>query len=363
MIAENQLPISLLLQKNLPFAVYRLPGNKNPNLVFQLEKNVETIPFERLDINEGFAIAEFESYRSKDFFLIKPEPRGLTEKLWLTIKQMPDEDIFFKKNFEISKPEYLEMANGLISQLGMGSMKKVVLSRVIPAGFKGSFNPEKFFFLMEKSYPGAFVYLFNLPGKGAWAGATPEPLLRVSEKEAETVSLAGTKAIENIVWTEKEREEQRIVTDSIVGTLKECSIKNYSQQGPETVRAGNVAHLQTTFLIPAAELQENVGKLISKLHPTPAVCGLPKHDAFSLIVKTEKHERRFYTGFLGPLNLDKRTDLFVNLRCAELGRDKMNLYVGGGLTAASIVEDEWEETVRKSGTLLTVAEKLQTFAP
>jgi isochorismate synthase len=77
-----------------------------------------------------------------------------------------------------------------------------------------------------------------------------------------------------------------------------------------------------------------------------------------LIRIVEKHDRGFYTGFLGPWNLSGESKLYVNLRCAQLHKNKMSLYVGGGLTAESNPEDEWEETVRKSQTLLSVLEKM-----
>jgi isochorismate synthase len=145
--------------------------------------------------------------------------------------------------------------------------------------------------------------------------------------------------------------------------LKNYGINNFNQKGPETVAAGKIAHLRTVFQFPVSEIKNKIGKLVKELHPTPAVCGLPKEKAFDLILTTEKHKRRFYTGFLGPVNQNGNTDLFVNLRCAELGENTMNIYVGGGLTASSVAENEWEETIRKSQTLLAVAKKLQTFAP
>ncbi len=101
-----------------------------------------------------------------------------------------------------------------------------------------------------------------------------------------------------------------------------------------------------------------MGKLIAGLHPTPAVCGLPKADAFLLIQKAELHNRKYYTGFLGPWKMENESQLFVNLRCAELGTDKINIYVGGGLTEASNPEAEYQETVHKSKTLLSVIENL-----
>ncbi|HUN02359.1 MAG TPA: chorismate-binding protein, partial [Niabella sp.] len=48
-------------------------------------------------------------------------------------------------------------------------------------------------------------------------------------------------------------------------------------------------------------------------------------------------------------------DLYINLRCMQVGKDKIAIYTGGGITAASDAEEEWQETILKSK---TVAEKI-----
>ena len=86
-------------------------------------------------------------------------------------------------------------------------------------------------------------------------------------------------------------------------------------------------------------------------HTTPAVCGLPKDESKAFILKNENYDRRFYTGFLGELNMENKTDLFVNLRCAEIFDSQANLYVGCGITKDSVPEKEWQESVNKSVTM------------
>ena len=133
--------------------------------------------------------------------------------------------------------------------------------------------------------------------------------------------------------------------------------------------AGNLAHIHSRFQIPISSVASRAGKLIAGLHPTPAVGGLPKADAFILINRAEKHNRKYYTGFLGPWQMDGKlgdnigdSKLFVNLRCAELGENAINIYVGGGLTALSNPEEEYTETELKSKTILSVVENLWKFA-
>ena len=212
--------------------------------------------------------------------------------------------------------------------------------------------------LLEK-YPAAFVYIWYHPAVGMWAGATPETLFSLENGKFTTMALAGTQRVkgdEELIWGLKEREEQQIVTDYIKTELKGLITRTAPAR---TVRAGQVAHICTEL---EGTLTKDFGliQLVNKLHPTPAVCGLPKETARSFIIEHEGYDRKFYTGFLGEINLSldsetsAKTHLFVNLRCMELFENKAVLFVGGGITGDSDKEKEWEETVAKSATMRSI---------
>jgi isochorismate synthase len=130
--------------------------------------------------------------------------------------------------------------------------------------------------------------------------------------------------------------------------LRESNI-GFKQSELKTIAAGPVAHLQSIF---TGTIEPNkISDIIKKLHPTPAVCGIPKEISKTLIQHTEKHIRGDYTGFFGPVN-NGDINLFVNLRSALVTRDKMYLFIGGGLTSDSLPEKEWKETGLKAKTLL-----------
>ena len=184
------------------------------------------------------------------------------------------------------------------------------------------------------------------------------------------MSLAGTqtyKENDNVFWGNKEIEEQQLVTDFIENQIKDIST-NLQIEKAKTIKAGTLLHLKSKVdgdLKKEASLQ----KLIRALHPTPAVCGMPKAPAKAFILEHENYNREFYTGFLGELNLEtevkprtgrrnienraytvkrKSTQLYVNLRCMQIKDNKALVYVGGGITETSNPENEWEETVAKS---------------
>ena len=97
-----------------------------------------------------------------------------------------------------------------------------------------------------------------------------------------------------------------------------------------------------------------MGDFLKALHPTPSVGGLPKKEARDFILANEKHDRGYYTGFLGPINIDKKSHVFVNLRCLQLFESQFVLYSGACITASSIPKKECEEADNKMMTLMNV---------
>ena len=123
-----------------------------------------------------------------------------------------------------------------------------------------------------------------------------------------------------------------------------------TESGPYPAYAGTLSHLKTDFHF---SLRDNngLGDLLKVLHPTPAVCGLPKEEAYRFILENEGYDRRYYSGFIGWLDPNGRTDLYVNLRCMHIEDERLTLYAGGGLLASSELNDEWLETEKKLQTM------------
>lgn len=358
---QSQL-INRLLGANLPFAAYRLPGKKQEiQIVAQNDRHVESINIEDIENKKGFIIAPFESTVTGKAFCIRPDiyvADAESAKHENGIKDDHKAQPAKTGNLETSEEEYLSRLEYLVNYLNDSNLEKVVFSRMINIPPLPDFDIAEFFRVLENKYTDAFIYLFKLPDSGVWIGATPETLFDSTGDTVTTVALAGTRPTDDISWTDKEINEQQIVRDYIRNILKENEIDNFVERGPVTIIAGTVVHLKTIFQMPAEQVAGKSGKIIKALHPTPAVCGLPMDQAYELIEKLEKHDRRFYAGFSGPWNLGDESHLFVNLRCAELGPSGINLYVGGGITVDSDPESEWNETVRKSQTLMGVVEKL-----
>jgi isochorismate synthase len=240
------------------------------------------------------------------------------------------------------------------------AMEKVVLSRISTSPLPDAFSLHKAFEKMQAAYPNAFVSLVAIPGLGTWLGASPEILVSVDQQQVfKTVALAGTQpacedgSTANAIWRQKEIEEQGMVERYILSCFKKLRLREYTEVGPRTVIAGNLMHLRTDFKVDLKEVDfPTLGTdMLRLLHPTSAVCGLPKEPAQQFILANEGYNRSYYSGFLGPVNSDTGTHLFVNLRCMQLLQHEAVLYAGAGITGESSPEKEWQETQHKLQTM------------
>ena len=258
------------------------------------------------------------------------------------------------QNFTLSssqKEAFENLVSKGVSAIQQGEFDKVVLSRKII--LKQQISIVETFENLISTYQTAFRYLFFHPKIGLWMGATPEQLVKINQNQFETVALAGTQLYsENVSWSIKEIEEQQFVTDYIVDKVKN-KVKQLIVTDVKTVKAGNLAHLKS-FISGELTTDFQANDLIKTLHPTPAVCGLPKEKAIDFILKNEDYNRKYYAGFLGEYNKNNQTDLFVNLRCLEVENDVVNIYVGCGITKDSNPEKEFIETENKSMTVRNV---------
>ncbi len=231
-----------------------------------------------------------------------------------------------------------------------GEIQKVVLSRTkeINADIR---RTGELFVNALKEQPEAFICLLNCPEYGTWLGASPEMLVHAQGDQVRVDSIAGTLPLKAAPahaedWGGKEREEQALVTRSVLDTFINMGLQEVSVCGPSLLKAAHVAHLHTT--LKAGLGQVALTDLVKSLHPTPAVCGTPREKAMAEIIRLEPHDRSLYAGFWGPWRSKGASQLYVNIRCMRLLDQRAVLYIGGGITAGSEPEKEWAETEHKA---------------
>ena len=341
MIESNKDRVLLAVEKALrcgvSFYCYRLPGGEN------LHFGVQT---EEIATRKGFYVHPFSEGDAKSHFI--SQNLGVEEFLG---SDYNDQSCQTETEIQesISKTDYLCRAEQCVSDLRAGTLSKVVLSRTIKGQFAGDSWSEVYKSLLN-AYRDAFVFVYSSEVTGTWLGATPERFLSNRKGVVSTMALAGTRlAGTQGDWGAKEVEEQRFVADYIGGCFDKVGLK-YSKSETYTRNAGNVEHLCNDF-VGNVESQTQIDSLRAMMHPTPAIAGTPTDIAVSYINNIESHNRRYYGGYVGPVDENGEFDFFVNLRSLEFSGNDYCIYVGGGLTADSDAEKEWQETAEKAKTL------------
>lgn len=358
------------------FALYRLPHQTQVTMVAQRDgMPSELTNLTALSGQQGFVMAPFSIADAHPLLLIRPDVMASCHQSQVSELRVDDswewdrwlENAAAPQCGAPSRDDYSTDFARFHQPLVEGVFRKIVLSRsaVMP---RQDSDPLRLYQQACERYPRLFVTLVYTPQSGLWLTATPEILLEGNGKDWRTIALAGTMRLtgeqmdgegEQLTWSTKNIQEQHYVATYLKERLMQFA-DDVDEEGPKTVRAANLVHLRSDFTFTLSD-ENHLGQLLQTLHPTPAVCGLPKEKAFRFILENEHTPRLYYSGFMGPLNLQSgdscqqsQTHLYVSLRCMQIMHDHYRLYAGGGLLKDSQEEMEWQETEAKMETMKEV---------
>jgi salicylate biosynthesis isochorismate synthase/menaquinone-specific isochorismate synthase len=248
------------------------------------------------------------------------------------------------------------------ARLRAGDAAKVVLAREVLARGDGVVSAAMVARSLRAAYPSCFTYLITGADGTAFAGASPELLIRRSGRRAFSQPMAGSVArgateaederlARELQASSKDAVEHRIVSDFVVDALRPFA-QSVSARPPEVVRFTNIQHLATSVTAELVEPAADVLQLAAALHPTPAVGGWPRQAADALIDELEAMERGWYAGAVGWVDSLGDGEFAVALRCGLLWEDGARLYAGVGVMPDSDPARELEETELKFKALL-----------
>lgn len=396
-----------------PSALWRLPNHHDKHLIVSFDEALPRVSVDLEELPAGFAISPFDNLDTgpdspaRTLFLradihavfsdnpvhnkvtTENEAAGKAAEQFQNVladiqKQSAGKRTPPTRPTPLPDPDaeerYVQSVSEAVAAMQRGELRKVVLSRTKKVAFNEAPDAVALFDQLCITYPTAFISAVYLPETGqTWISATPERLVSTNADGIfQTVSLAGTqsalepdgtpKRSSSAMWSQKEIEEQALVGRYIIECFKRIRLREYVEEGPKTIIAGNLMHLSSCFTVDTQAVRyPQLGTVMLRLlHPTSAVCGTPRDVAFSLIKRYETHDREFYAGFLGPININSSdagdasyqesaaTNLFVHIRCMKLEGRIATLYAGAGLTEDSVPEREWQETEMKCQTLLKV---------
>jgi isochorismate synthase len=257
--------------------------------------------------------------------------------------------------------EFERAVDAASARIGAGEMSKVVLAREVVVSGASAHGPAALFGAMREQFPACFCFCCGTP-EAAFLGASPELLVRRSGASVSTVALAGSTrrssdpAVddhlgEQLLRSDKDRREQRIVAERIVRALRPHAVWVESAPEPEIVKVANIQHLATPVIAQLAEPRSAV-ELAGLLHPTPAVGGEPWPKAAAAIADLEDMDRGWYAGPVGWMDATEDGEFCVALRSALLRDREAHLYAGVGVVAGSDPAAELAETEVKLSALL-----------
>lgn len=368
------------LKNNAQIAIWRKPKENKIELIVDSKEKPSLVSSEVESLPPGYVLHPFQDNTDKKVIFISAE-RYYAIQLETDQVLVEDEDIYqtwVKEKQDLPSKitkiwrDGLSNDNGLIPQStgrenfiqtvqrGVAAIKSGELFKIVPAKVKIQeldldFDLIATFLILCQSYPTAFVNFFHIPQIGTWIGASPELLIKTKDQTFYTMALAGTQKaqgqnpLKNAAWTQKEIEEQALVSRYIVNCFKKIRLREYDEIGPKTSIAGPLLHLKSEFKVDmkATNFPQLGSVMLDLLHPTSAVCGMPRENALAFLSREESFDRSFFAGYMGPVNIQNETAIFVNLRCARLLAETAILYAGAGITEDSIPEKEWDETELK----------------
>jgi isochorismate synthase len=252
-----------------------------------------------------------------------------------------------------------------LNSINRGELEKLVLTRRRIVDLPQPFHLHRMLAWLEPHYPNCTQFALRNQGQ-TLIGASPEQLLAQQGTRLHLDAVGGTgtrsadpvrdqQLTEALEQDRKTLHEHRLIVDDIVRRLKPlCSSLVYPER-PAVMKLPAVQHL-TSRISGQALADTPILRLAKRLHPTPAVGGLPRQAALRWLAANGERQRGWYTGALGWLDVDGGGELAVILRCAVLGQQQAILYAGAGIVAGSDPQQEFLETEWKLQTMVAAVQ-------
>ena len=247
--------------------------------------------------------------------------------------------------------------------IAAGRFAKVVLARRLDIHLANAVDAADLADRLAAIHPECHV--FSLPhGRGWVVAASPEQLAAKRGRQLVSHALAGTakrhgrpdedaRAAAALLCSTKERSEHALVVDSIAAQMAQICDAVEHPQTPAVMPLRFVQHLWTPV---SGRLRDGFGLLdaVARLHPTPAVLGIPRQAASDWLAEVGERRDGLYSGIAGWIDGNGDGEAVVILRSAYVEDGNAVLWAGAGIMADSDPAAEMAETELKLATMLEV---------
>lgn len=267
-------------------------------------------------------------------------------------------------DYSPGRESWMDNCSRALESFESGEMEKIMLARRATIRFDGAVDPMAF--LLRYPYPQNATYRFYFepePGR-AFFSFTPERLYRREGSRIMTEALAGTcakelvgggdlGASEALLASEKDIREHRFVMEMIRRQLEPVCSRVDMEEKVRVLQLNRLAHLYTRCSADLLAEHASDSTLLSRLHPTPAVGGVPKERAMRRITELEPFSRGWYAAPVGWISREA-SEFAVGIRSALVEGERAHLFSGAGLVKGSDPASEWTEVEQKIGDLLAI---------
>ncbi len=305
------------------------------------------------------------------------EKENLSEKYYSAksilneVRYILKTDLNYKSNFSaepisITEAEEIDFINQIEQSkqnIYSGDVFQIVLSKRFEATYSGdTFNVYR---ALRMINPSPYMYYMEFENEFKVIGTSPEDLLKVKNRKAEILPIAGTRRrgkneeedifLENDLMNDpKEIAEHTMLVDLARNDLGRIS-KLGSVQISEKMKINRFSHVMHIVSRVEGYLKEDADCIDALVASFPAgtVSGAPKIRAIQLINEYEKSKRGVYAGAVGYIDFSGNLDMCIAIRTMFVTVDKIYWQAGAGIVADSKPELELMEIKNKSAVLVS----------
>lgn len=269
----------------------------------------------------------------------------------------------------ISSPSgnhYKQGVTDLLDMFANTELSKVVLSRAIEVATDTDIQQQILLRNLLSINSKGYTFAASISDDHKLMGASPE--LLVAKKGSHLVSnpLAGSRpraesdaqnqrSVDSLLNTKKDLHEHGLVVEEVERVMSKYCHNLYTPMVPSVIETKTMLHLSTLLEGQIDDPTTSVLRVAADLHPTPAVCGYPREEAYDAIRKLEQFDRGYFTGMVGWCDARGNGEWVVTIRCAEVQKRQMKVFAGAGIVGESHPQSELDETGAKMNTILTAA--------
>lgn len=341
------------LDQAIPFSELALRANQ---MLEQVKKSENDNPV-------LFAIVPFDEKTPTKFFI--------PEKLYVSssARERKNNKVGANKATVISSPtgnDYKQGVATLLNLFNTTDLSKVVLSRSVRIATDQIIDQTALLRNLLAINSLGYTFAVDIGKETKLMGASPELLLAKKGGHVVSNPLAGSrpKSINesdnqishtSLLDTQKDLNEHSFVVEEVEKVLSGYCRNLFTPMVPSVIETETMLHLSTRLEGQAIDPDINSLQIAAELHPTPAVCGFPRHSAYQAIKQIEKFERGYFCGMIGWCDARGNGEWVVTIRCAEVSQREMCIFAGAGIVHESSPQSELEETGAKMSTILKAA--------